>query len=298
MTQTFDARRWWLLVGKHWSENRKKYTLALIAIAGLLLLWYTVMLISDGYWGIGSSVQLSTYYSGLFIAGCLYGSMLFADLGSKTRGLNYLVVPASHLEKLFCSLFYAVVVFFVCYTSIFYIVDAIMLKAGNALAYNHWLKHHAAGDVFEPRKIANVFYQSEQSRKPDMLVYLLLLYFVIQAVFIVGSVYFARFSFIKTTIAALLTGLFIAFLIGKVIFPILPHGSFYQGITSYKVYTVKEGVTINGVTEGISIYSDPATDKLVTLPTWIGDVLLFLLKFAFAPLLWLATYFRLKEKEI
>ena len=298
MTQTFDARRWWLLVGKHWSENRKKYTLALIAIAGLLLLWYTVMLLSDGHRSMYPGVQVSTYYTGLFIAGCLYGSMLFTDLGSKTRGLNYLVVPASHLEKLLCSLFYAVVVFFVCYTAIFYIVDIVMVKAANAVAYSQWLKGHAAGDEFEPRKIANVFYQPAQSKAPEMLEYLLLLYFVIQAIFIVGSVYFARFSFIKTTIAALLTGLCIAFLIGKVILPILPHGSYYRGITSYHVYTVKEGITINGVTSGISIYSDPATDKLITLPPWIDDVLLFLLKFAFAPFLWLAAYFRLKEKEI
>jgi hypothetical protein len=298
MTQTFDARRWWLLVGKHWSENRKKYTLALIAIAGLLLLWFIVILLSDGYRSTAPTMQISTYYFGLFVTGCLYGSMLFTDLGSKTRGLNYLLVPASHLEKLLCSLLYAVVIFFVCYTSIFYIVDALAVKIGNTLAYSHWLKQHVVNDVFEPRKIANVFSQPGQSRDPDMLVYLLLLYFVIQAIFIAGSVYFARFSFIKTTIAALLTGLFIAFVIAKVIYPILPHGSYYQGITSYHVYTVKEGVTINGVTSGISIYSDPMTDKLVTLPAWIDDVLLFLLKFAFAPLFWLAAYFRLKEKEI
>jgi hypothetical protein len=131
-----------------------------------------------------------------------------------------------------------------------------------------------------------------------MLVYLLLLYFVVQSIFIAGSVYFARFSFVKTTIAALLTGLLIAFVIGKIIYPILPHGSYYQGITSYHVYTVKEGVTVNGVTTGISIYSDPVTDKFIMLPAWIDDVLLFLLKFAFAPMFWLAAYFRLKEKEI
>lgn len=297
MTQIFDARRWWLLVGKHWSENRKKYTLVLTAIAGLLLLWFIVILASDGYRSTNPSMQVSTYYFGLFVAGCLYGSMLFADLGSKTRGLNYLLVPASHLEKLLCSLLYAVVIFFVCYTSIFYIVDAIAIKAGNALAYSHWLKHHVVADVFEPRTITNVFYEPGESRDPGRLVFLLL-YFVIQAVFIVGSVYFARFSFIKTIIAALLAGLIIVFLVAKVIYPILPHGSYYQGITSYHVYTVKENLTINGVADGISIYSDPATDKLVTLPAWIENVLLFLVKFAFAPLFWVAAYFRLKEKEI
>ena len=297
MNQSFDINRWWLLVGKHWAENKKKYTLSLIAITGLLLLWFTIIVLSNNH-RILEETQMGTYYTGLFLVGCLYGSMLFADLGSKTRGLNYLVVPASHFEKLLCSLFYAVVIFFTCYTAIFYVLDFLMLKAGNALAYNHWLKDHTAGSVFVPTEIMNVFYLKGRQDEPNALIYILLLYFVLQAVFIFGSVYFSKFSFIKTVIVSLLIGLLITFLIVKVIAPILPPGNYYRGITSYQVFTVKNGVTVNGVTSGISIYSDPATDKLITLPDWIGDMLLFLLKFAFAPAFWAATYFRLKEKEI
>jgi hypothetical protein len=294
MNQSFDAGRWWLLVAKHWSENRKKYTLSLIAIAGLLLLWFIVILFADGNRGVNAAMQSTTYYFGLFLAGCLYGSILFADLGSKTRGLNYLTVPASHLEKLLCNLFYAVIIFFVCYTAIYYLVDVIMVNIGNAVLHSDWLKHHVPGDVFEQQKIYNVFYQPEHSRDPEVLIYMLLFYFVLQSAFILGSVYFARFSFIKTVIASLLIGLLISFVLVKIIAPILPSGNYYHGLTSYQVYTVKDAPAV----QGIMIYSDPETDKLVSIPAWIGDVLLFLLKFAFAPLLWLATYFRLKEKEI
>ncbi|MEO5682419.1 MAG: hypothetical protein ABIQ88_07235 [Chitinophagaceae bacterium] len=295
MNQLFDAGRWWLLVSKHWSENRKKYSLSLIAIAGLLFLWFTVILTVDTYRGINAPMQITTYYSGLFVVGCLYASMLFADLGSKTRGLNYLVVPASQLEKLLCNLFYGVVVFFACYTTIFYIADVIMVKAGNAVAYNHWLKDHAAKSVFTPQKVFNIFeLPGKESEDPGFFLYLLLFYFVVQAVFIYGSLYFVKFSFIKTIIASLLIALCITFFIAKVVAQILPPGSYHNSITSYQVYTVKEAASGDGVT----IYSDAATDKLVSLPGWIGDVLLFLLKYAFAPLLWLATYYRLKEKEI
>jgi hypothetical protein len=293
MNQSFDARRWWLLAGKHWSENRKKYTLSILAIAGLLLLWFIVVLISSER-GTPDEQQVSAYYTGLFLVGCLYGSMLFADLGSKTRGLNYLVVPASQLEKLFCALFYGVVIFFVCYTAIFYALDFVMLKIGNAVAYSHWVKEHSTG-VFVPQEMVNVFYMKQQHHgDPNAFFYILLLYFVLQSAFICGSVYFARFSFIKTILALLVTGLLIVFLVVKVIMPILPAGSYYHGINSYQVYTVKDAPAVHGV----MIYSDAATDKLVTLPEWVSTVLLFLLKFAFAPLFWLATYFRLKEKEI
>ncbi|MEO5593368.1 MAG: hypothetical protein ABIR15_10045 [Chitinophagaceae bacterium] len=294
MNQLFDAGRWWLLVGKHWSENRKKYTLSLIAIAGLLLFWFIVILAVDGHRGIGTTMQSTTYYFGLFVVGCLYASILFADLGSKTRGLNYLVVPASHLEKLCCSLFYAVILFFACYTAIFYIVDVLVLKTANAIGYSYWAKHHLPTDIFEPQKIVNVFYLPEHSRSDNDLIYLLMTYFVVQSVFILGSIYFAKFSFIKTVIASLLIGLLITFIVGKLIIPILPPGSYHNGMNSYQAYTVKD--TPSG--DGIMIYSDAATDKLVSLPGWINTILLFLLKFAFAPLFWLAAYFRLKEKEI
>lgn len=298
MNQSFDAARWWLLVGKHWSENRKKYTLALAAIAGLMLLWFLIATLADNR-AVVTEAQMSTYYAGLFLVGCLYGSTLFADLGSKTRGLNYLTVPASHLEKLLCALFYAVVIFFVSYTFIFYALDFLMVKAGNAMAYNHWLKHHATGDIFTPTEVLNIFYtQGRGGDKYNVGLYVILFFFALQAIFICGSVYFAKFSLIKTIIVSVLAGLLFAFIVVKGITQIMPPGSYYHGLTTYQVYTYKEGVTVDGVTNGISIYSDPATDKLVSVPEWIGDVLLFLVKFAFAPLLWLATYYRLKEKEI
>ncbi|MFT3936645.1 MAG: hypothetical protein QM726_23675 [Chitinophagaceae bacterium] len=294
MTQSFDTGRWWLLVGKHWSENRKKYSLALGAITGLLLIWFIIILSTDGPRSINANMQSTTYYFGLFLVGCLYGSMLFSDLGSKTRGLNYLSVPASHAEKLLCALFYGVVAFFAVYTTIFYVIDVVMIKTANGIEYSHWLKHHLPGNTFEPHTVANVFYMPEHSRGDNDLIYLLLFYFVLQAAFILGSVYFAKFSFIKTVIACLLIGLVITFITAKFIAQILPAGSYHNGISSYQIYTQQN----NPSGDGIMIYSNAATDKLVSLPHWIDDVLLFLLKYAFAPLFWLATYYRLKEKEI
>ena len=44
--------------------------------------------------------------------------------------------------------------------------------------------------------------------------------------------------------------------------------------------------------------SDGDMDKIIHLPEWINSIVLFLLKYAFAPIFWVVTYFRLKEKEI
>lgn len=294
MNQLFDARRWWLLVRKHWSENRKKYLLSLVAITGLMFLWLIYQVVINRN-APDLSLQLHTYYIGLFLTGCLYANTLFADLGSKTKGMNYLAVPASQLEKLFCALFYGLLVFLVCYTAIFYLADLIMVKVGNSVAYAHWQKSHAATDVFEPRKIWNVFYTPQLNVNGDSFAwYLLLFYIVLQAAFIYGSIFFPKFSFIKTVIALLLIGFVAGFIIDKFIEPILPPGNFKNGLTEYQVYTVKPAPS----GDGIMIYSDAGSDKLVSLPAWIGDMLFFILKYAFAPLFWLATYYRLKEKEI
>jgi hypothetical protein len=62
----------------------------------------------------------------------------------------------------------------------------------------------------------------------------------------------------------------------------MPDGDFYQGFTGYHFY----------------VKNDPANGKIVMLPDWVGQSLEFLAKFAFAPLFWMTTYFRLKEKEV
>ncbi|HTL08194.1 MAG TPA: hypothetical protein VL307_08065 [Chitinophagaceae bacterium] len=293
MTQTFDARRWWLLVTKHWSENKKKYSLSLLAFSGLLLLWW-IFIVMDNHRAPAEDIQINAYYVVLFILGCLYASTLFADLGSKTKALNYLTVPASQAEKILCNLFYGVLVFFVCYTAIFYILDFVVVKAGNAMAYNRWLQQHDPRSVFKKETVANVFSGPSGLRDKGFSLYLLLLYFVLQSAFIYGSIYFSKFSFIKTVIALVLVGVFVSVVLAKLISPILPPGNFRDGISSFQVYTVKQA----SAGQGTMIYSDPATDKMMSIPSWIGQVLIFLLKYAFAPLLWLATFYRLKEKEI
>jgi hypothetical protein len=228
-------------------------------------------------------LQINTYYIGLFGVGCLYASLLFAELASGPRAMNFLAVPASHFEKLLVSLLYGVIIFFVVYTAIFHIINFSMMGVGNAIAKRQWnAGSHAAGEVFTPGKVANVFFdESKSPGQVNVFYYILLCYFVVQSAFILGSVYFSKFSFIKTVIVGVLVVLFFVFLIGKLFQDALPQGVQYNGLTSWRLMA-----------------TDIDSYKLVKLPSWIDDVLLFILKFALAPIFWVTTYFRLKEKEI
>jgi hypothetical protein len=282
-----------MLVSKHWSENRKKYTLSLIAIAGLLLLWFIFTLFMEPFMPLDEGIQVGTYYFGLSVVGCLYGSMLFTELASKSKGINFLSVPASNLEKLLCALLYGVIIFFITYTVIFYVTDLSMVKLSNAIAYAHWEKTHVNSRLFDPGKVMNVFVLPDTNPGvPNVFYYFVLAYFAVQSAFILGSVYFPKFSFIKTVIALLLVSLLFVFIVTKIIHPIMPQGGYYKDITSYRVFHVTQ------LSTGSTVVSDDDTDKIVSLPGWINEVLIALVKYAFAPLFWIVTFYRLKEKEI
>lgn len=277
MNQTFSMNRWGLLLGKHWSENRKKYTLGMVAIASLLALWYGFMILVGQ--GVQADVQAPTYFVGLFVIGCIFASLLFADLSDKPKGISYLSVPASHLEKLLCNLLFGVVLFFIVYLVIFYLITTPMLALSNAVKEAKW-KADGLNYPFSKEELINVF-SFGKSRGGDFFYYLHLAFFAVQSAFILGSVYFARFSFIKTIISLLVVWLLLFLFVAKVLDPLMPDGNYFNGITSWSLGHGEEGGY-----------------KIVMLPAWVDSTLLFLFKFTLAPLFWITTYFRLKEKEI
>ncbi|MBI1782555.1 MAG: hypothetical protein HYR66_14510 [Sphingobacteriales bacterium] len=277
MNQSFSINRWGLLMGKHWSENRKKYTLGVAAIASLMLLWYGFMIIVGE--GLSEDIQGPTYFVGLFIIGCIYASLLFGDLADKPKGISYLSVPASHLEKVLCNLFFGVIVFFFVYLAIYYIVTPPMLALSNAVKEARW-KTDGGSYPFIKSHLVNVFHFGRGNGE-DVFYLFHLGFFAVQATFILGSVYFTRFSFIKTVISVLLIWLFLFLFLAKVLGPMMPDGSYFNGLTNW------------------SLMSDGnAPNKVIMLPKWIESTTTFLFKFGFAPLFWVVTYFRLKEKEI
>lgn len=277
MNQTFSMNRWGLLLGKHWSENRKKYTLGMVAIASLLALWYGFMILVGP--GVQADVQAPTYFVGLFVIGCIFASLLFADLSDKPKGISYLSVPASHLEKLLCNLLFGVIVFFIVYLVIFYLITMPMLALSNAVKAAKW-KSNGLNYPFSKEELINVF-SFGKSRGEDFFYYLHLAFFAVQSAFILGSVYFTRFSFIKTIISLLVVWLLLFLFVAKVLNPLMPDGNYFNGITSWSLG-----------------HGEESGYKIVMLPAWVDSTLLFLFKFTLAPLFWITTYFRLKEKEI
>src|SRR5690242_17437744 len=133
MNQSFNINRFSLLVVKHWADNKKRYLLSVLAFMGLLIGWYTFTILIDSRFPVGKGLQMVTYFFSLFTVGSFYASQYFRELGSRSKGINFLLVPASGLEKLLCSLLYTVILFFLVFTAAFYLIDLLMVWIGQRL---------------------------------------------------------------------------------------------------------------------------------------------------------------------
>lgn len=280
MNQVFDLTRFRLLAARHWMENRQRYLLSLGAIAGLLVLWFVfIFLMGEGRRSPDTGFQTGTYYFALFVAGSLFASSLFSPLASKGRGINFLSIPASHLEKLLVALLYGFIIFFICFTVVFYAVDWLMLQIMNPVAAGNF-KPYAPADVFKPEPLANVFrFDVNRIDGTPLVVYILMSYFAVQSAFMAGSVFFKKFSFIKTVLAVLVIGFAYWLVMYIILLSLLPEGGFRNELATFWVRANGEMAIVN-------------------VPAWMITACKVFFVYCIPPFLWLASWHRLKEKEI
>lgn len=257
MNNSFSFSRLGLLIKKQWFDNAKLYTLSVLALIGLLSIIFIFWAIANG----DRYDEEDTYVIFLILlfgAGLIFASTTFSALGDKAKGTYWLSIPATHLEKLVCGIFYSLIVFLAVYLLSFFIIQqitfaVIRLDTGNHIRYMTNLKQPAVIYCY--------------------------IFVALQSLFILGSVYFERFAFIKTILAVLF--IIFLFMLAGIFFAknLLPHNSSMQGLTSFAIYGDNEM-------------------KIYRLAPWIEDAVIAFMKFIWAPVFWVATYFRLKEKEI
>lgn len=270
MTKDFSFRRLLLLIQKQWMENAKFYlygTLALLGLLGFLFLFWSFTITTHTRFREENFIQL--FFIGLFLSGAIFASTGFNMLGDKAKGSYWLSFPANHLEKLICLIFYNLIVFTVVYCLCFFLIEKTII------AYIHYLIENNPGKYsFLPIDWNNANDNSYKIR------YLFYAFFAVQALYLLGSIYFRRYSFIFTTIIiAILLFCFVLYM--RNIQSILPEN-----------YHLQMGKALF-----VMDYSG-TSHKIYDLNQTLWNIVLFLVKFIWAPFFWLVTWFRLKEKEI
>ncbi len=293
MSETLDFRRLYLLLSKHWFENRKAYSLFFLCIAAFLIGWFFFMLMISSPYGLSQDNQASIYFAGLFIAGCISASLLFRDFYARPRKINYFLLPAATLEKLLCALFYGVLIFFIAYTLIFYLTDIVAVKIANdnnsaMMASNtqraaEWRQMYNITGPLDKIKTGNVFLPSA-----DMFIFypgdnidFFTAFFPMQSAFILGAVYFNRNAFFKTIVVLLVIWMLFFIMEDKLFFSLLPPDG-----RTFRLFTA------------FSVSDASGNEQIYSLPYWIGNAATFFMRFGITPVLWIATYYRMKEKEI
>lgn len=265
MNNTFSLPRLGLLIKKQWFDNSRLYMLSALALTGLLALIFTIWWLVNRYdYRFTEASTNIIFFIVLFVSGLVFASTTFAMLGDKAKGIYWLGVPATTLEKLVCGFFYSCIVFIVLYMASFWLIKHIVFFLIELNPKNELIRVNP-DDIFERVVAPNFLYT----------------FFALQALFTVGSVYFEKFSFIKTILTILFIGfLFVMFCIflGN---NLLPRNFGIKGFSEFRVY--------HNNYEGSRIYH---------LADWIGDLIASLVKFIWVPVFFIAAYFRLKEKEI
>src|SRR5687768_10294607 len=97
MNHYFSWSRFISLVLLHWSENKKRYALSVLACMGLLIAWFLFSVLTKEQQNAAGNQYLkpASFLFLLFTVGTFYASQYFRDLESRPKAINFLLLPAS-----------------------------------------------------------------------------------------------------------------------------------------------------------------------------------------------------------
>ena len=266
MSSSFSLSRLVKLIKKEFFENARLYLLSILALFGLLALIFTFWIgVSDPDYHEEGTYLI--FLMGLYISGSAFASMSFSKLGSKDKGIYWLGIPATHSEKLICSIFYSTILFTIVYCLVYYAVKSLAISF--LLEY---IKKYPGSTYTEMTDFEHDF--------GGVIRNLVFGYFGVQSIYLLGSVYFSRYSFIVTSVLGAFILLIFGYYLTRLNEHILGNNIVWNLITADKSGDVQEGVYRYSVSSGLA------------------DFLTYAIRYAWAPLFWVITWIRLKEKEI
>ncbi len=272
MNNTLDFSRFARLINRQWIGFGKIYLMALGIIAGIFVAFfcYNINKATNSQDAHDISRMLSFRPYVFTIIGLAFISIVsssyFAALGQKSKAIFEILIPASQTEKFVAALFYTVLLTTVSYFLLFYLIDLSFVSYirtsyhSSETIYSHELKKDITVDQL------NYFFQTPL---PKDVYWTFFLPFLLSAVFLLGSIGFESFHFIKTAIVVVVYSFIFVFLMIKIM----------------SWYTTD---TMTVVTEGTAFFNDKVNGlKLICA----GGIVVTLL-------LWGISFLRLKEKEV
>jgi hypothetical protein len=273
MNNTFNIQRFGLLLKRQWLEFGKIYIISLIVVLGVFLSFYGISYYRTSNFLDGSDMtRTMNFREPLFIImGFLFitviASNYFAHLGQKSRAVIDLMIPASTFEKFVAGIFYTTVLGIIGYILLFYITDLLFISK-----LRSWYDASGNTSFVDGKKIemSQLFPYLFTKNSPDLFKPIYIIPFFVTSVFLLGSIYFNKFHYIKTAISVMIFSGILSFILFKT-------GSWlFEG----KIMIDQEDRNMNHMSQNTA--------------EWLGVLLLV----ALTAIFWSITYVRLKEKEV
>ena len=276
MNQTFSLSRFGRLLYKYFSDNRGQLLTSLAMLTGILLTVSTLI-----YLGVPFLVDQKRV-AFLFVIGWfawfVFTWMQVEVLNHRERSINYLLQPASQLEKFLLIWVISGVGFLTVYLLLFTVVDAVGVGYVNS---RNWTPEQLS-TIRQVDGVLRItpFYKSEQLLPPA---HILVLTGLLHPVCLATFLFVKRYSLPIVSVViviVLVTGFFINF------------------------YTVKAMLSPAHVVSVLPLESPtvklPASSvyRTIDLPQPLGDIIRYATGITGIVLLYVIAFFRLKEREV
>lgn len=259
MNTIFNINRLGLLFKRYFTENKQRE----LTFWGITTLVFTLMHLAGSR---EKSISVEMY---LYISGFIFAAQTFKIFNFTPSGMHYLLIPANHLEKLTTSIVLSTFYYFAMII-ITYVVGTILGTTIGNLTFN--LNNPIQFALFQSNPDFIVNGHSIYNSGPSLL-NTFIAFAGIQAVFMLGSIYFKGNAVGKTILTffalVIVLGIIELFLL-KVTF-----GTYH----------------LDGQMLNFSISSD---HNMITGFEIAGKIF----KYTLIPFFWVVTYFRLTEKEV
>ncbi|TKC12959.1 hypothetical protein FA048_04900 [Pedobacter polaris] len=275
MNNTFNIQRFGLLLKRQWLEFGKIYLISLLVALGVIITFYGLALWKNIVGTHAFSERDLHFREPLFlIFGFIFISIIasnyFAHLGQKPKAIIDLLIPASTFEKFLTGIFFTSILAIASFVILFYLTDLAFVSKLRSLYHSvSSVTTYTDASGKEVKSIDNIMYFFSKN-SPNLFKPLYAVPFFVTSIFLVGSIYFNKFHYIKTAISVMIFSGIWSLIIFK-------SGEFlFEG----KVLIESEEMPLNNVSR-----SD-------------GEILGVLLLVVLTAIFWSITYVRLKEKEV
>lgn len=258
MNELFSFPRFWRLFVKHTMEHYRTYVMAVAVLTGALLLGgaFLFYMMPDPP-DVG--LQSIMFANLLIIAGTIFASTTFNDYGQDGTAIPALTLPATPLEKFLVGWIWSYPIYIFVYLNVFY-VSLYGLGSGR-----HW----ASWQHFQVLDLDKYH-----------LEVITVLFSVLHAIALLGSIYFNGLAFIKTAFG---------FFVGLAILIVF-------NLVLLKLMTGLHAIR-TGVPFGTLDFSLKGRTYAVFLQGWNHSGILAIMM-AITVLLWTTAFFKLKEKQV